>query len=79
MQVRVSILLFIIVDQLIKIVPDNVSHLLLQCIAGTLGGFTTTIITNPLDVCRARLQVMELPKNTQCVSKKKYSFLGSAP
>ena len=44
-------------DQLIRIVPDNASLLLLQCTAGTLGGFTTTILTNPLDVCRARLQV----------------------
>lgn len=25
--------------------------------AGTLGGFTTTLITNPLDIVRARLQV----------------------
>jgi len=28
--------------------------------AGTLGGFTTTIITNPLDIVRARLQVQRL-------------------
>ena len=34
-----------------------VSHLLVQCIAGTLGGFTTTLLTNPLDIIRARLQV----------------------
>lgn len=37
-----------------------VSHLLIQSVAGTLGGFTTTIITNPLDVVRARLQVQRL-------------------
>lgn len=37
--------------------PDWVSHLLIQCVAGTLGGFTTTILTNPLDIVRARLQV----------------------
>nr|AEP43794.1 mitochondrial glutamate carrier [Biston betularia] len=44
-------------DELIKLAPSYVSHLLIQCIAGTLGGFTTTILTNPLDIVRARLQV----------------------
>lgn len=33
------------------------SHLFIQCVAGSLGGFTTTILTNPLDIVRARLQV----------------------
>ena len=45
-------------DQLHTILPSWVSHLLIQCMAGTLGGFTTTLITNPLDIIRARLQVM---------------------
>ena len=49
--------LFPFVDKLVKIVPENMSHLLVQCMAATLGGFTTTILTNPLDVCRTRLQV----------------------
>ncbi|CAA9999762.1 unnamed protein product [Nesidiocoris tenuis] len=44
-------------DELYKILPSNVSHLFIQCVAGTLGGFTTTLITNPLDTIRARLQV----------------------
>ncbi|KAL5288866.1 SLC25A44 family protein [Megaselia abdita] len=44
-------------EELYKICPPYVSHLLVQCVAGTLGGFTTTIITNPLDIVRARLQV----------------------
>ncbi|KAJ2942239.1 hypothetical protein O0L34_g15786 [Tuta absoluta] len=44
-------------DELIKISPSWVSTLLIQCAAGTLGGFTTTILTNPLDIVRARLQV----------------------
>lgn len=47
-------------DQLILFLPSYFSHLLIQTIAGTLGGFTTTIITNPLDVVRARLQVQRL-------------------
>lgn len=45
------------IDELCRICPPWVSHLLIQCVAGTLGGFTTTIITNPLDIVRARLQV----------------------
>lgn len=40
--------------------PTWVSHLFIQTVAGTLGGFTTTIITNPLDVVRARLQVQRI-------------------
>ncbi|CAH2218192.1 jg3057 [Pararge aegeria aegeria] len=44
-------------DELLKISPVWISHLLIQCVAGTLGGFTTTILTNPLDIVRARLQV----------------------
>lgn len=47
-------------DELYVILPAWVSHLFIQSIAGTLGGFTTTIITNPLDVVRARLQVQRL-------------------
>ncbi|CAB3242615.1 unnamed protein product [Arctia plantaginis] len=44
-------------DELLKIAPTWMSHLLIQCVAGTFGGFTTTILTNPLDIVRARLQV----------------------
>ncbi|XP_003704777.1 solute carrier family 25 member 44 isoform X1 [Megachile rotundata] len=47
-------------DELIRLFPEWVSHLFIQAVAGTLGGFTTTIITNPLDVVRARLQVQRL-------------------
>ncbi|XP_023310216.1 solute carrier family 25 member 44 [Anoplophora glabripennis] len=47
-------------DQLYAIMPSWVSHLLIQSAAGTLGGFTTTILTNPLDVVRARLQVQRI-------------------
>ncbi|CAK9807678.1 Solute carrier family 25 member 44 [Anthophora quadrimaculata] len=47
-------------EELVRLFPDWVSHLFIQAVAGTLGGFTTTIITNPLDVVRARLQVQRL-------------------
>lgn len=44
-------------DELELLLPMSVSRLFIQCVAGTLGGFTTTIITNPMDTIRARLQV----------------------
>uniref|UniRef100_A0A8D8TUB3 Solute carrier family 25 member 44 n=1 Tax=Cacopsylla melanoneura TaxID=428564 RepID=A0A8D8TUB3_9HEMI len=44
-------------DKLSRVFPDDFSHLFIQCMSGTLGGFTTTLITNPLDTIRARLQV----------------------
>ncbi|XP_015434883.1 PREDICTED: solute carrier family 25 member 44 [Dufourea novaeangliae] len=47
-------------EELIRIFPEWFSHLFIQAVAGTLGGFTTTIITNPLDIVRARLQVQRL-------------------
>lgn len=55
-----SLQLYFSSDELIKVLQDDVSHLLIQCIAGSFGGFTTTIITNPLDIIRARLQVQRL-------------------
>lgn len=47
-------------DELLRVCPPWVSHLFVQCVAGSLGGFTTTVITNPLDIVRARLQVQRL-------------------
>lgn len=44
-------------DELYRVMPPWVSQLFIQCVAGSFGGFTTTIITNPLDIVRARLQV----------------------
>lgn len=52
--------LILISEELHAILPQWVSHLFIQSVAGTLGGFTTTIITNPLDVVRARLQVQRI-------------------
>ncbi|XP_076632399.1 solute carrier family 25 member 44 isoform X2 [Colletes latitarsis] len=47
-------------EELIQLFPEWFSHLFIQAVAGTLGGFTTTIVTNPLDIVRARLQVQRL-------------------
>ncbi|XP_037774185.1 solute carrier family 25 member 44-like [Penaeus monodon] len=44
-------------DQLSKVSPKGTSTLLLQCVAAPLGGVTTSLLTNPLDIIRARLQV----------------------
>ncbi|XP_045611268.1 solute carrier family 25 member 44-like [Procambarus clarkii] len=44
-------------EQLVRTFPDGTSTLLVQCIAAPLGGVSTSLITNPLDIVRARLQV----------------------
>lgn len=48
---------FLFLDELYKITPLWVPQLAIQGVAGSFGGFTTTILTNPLDILRARLQV----------------------
>jgi len=57
MEIRLIKFGILFADELFRICPVWVSHLLIQCVAGSLGGFTTTILTNPLDIVRARLQV----------------------
>ncbi|XP_063231624.1 solute carrier family 25 member 44 isoform X2 [Bacillus rossius redtenbacheri] len=47
-------------EKLFAVFPSWVSQLFIQCVAGTLGGFTSTLLTNPLDIVRARLQVQGL-------------------
>ncbi|XP_050693512.1 solute carrier family 25 member 44-like isoform X1 [Eriocheir sinensis] len=44
-------------EQLAHLAPEGTSTLLLQCVAAPLGGVTTVLLTNPLDIVRARLQV----------------------
>jgi hypothetical protein len=41
-------------------VPEGASHLVVQATAGALSGFATTVIGNPLDVIKTRLQVHAL-------------------
>lgn len=52
--------IFIFVDKLRIILPEDISYLFIQCVAGTLGGFSTTVLTNPMDTIRARLQVCNI-------------------
>lgn len=47
-------------EQLARFSPEGTSTLLLQCIAAPLGGVTTVLLTNPLDIVRARLQVSNM-------------------
>ena len=48
---------YMIVDLLAGLSPEWVPRLALQCVAGPLAGCTATIITNPFDVSRTRVQV----------------------
>jgi solute carrier family 25 protein 44 len=44
--------------------------LLIQCIAGPLSSLTSTMLTNPLDVCRTRIQVeQERRQITQIINE----------
>lgn len=47
-------------DNLVLFAPVWVPHLVIQCIAAPLSGITSSLITNPLDIVRARLQVQRL-------------------
>lgn len=47
-------------ETLASVLPLWTSHMLIHCISGSLSGLTVTIITNPLDVIRARIQVQRM-------------------
>lgn len=51
-------------------VPDGTPHIVVQGISGPLAGLTAAITTNPLDVLRTRLQVLDFfyPKFFQHIS-----------
>lgn len=52
--------------------PLWVPHLAIQCLAAPLGGVSSTLITNPMDVIRARIQVSTgnlVDENTQCTGE----------
>ncbi|XP_067293598.1 solute carrier family 25 member 44b [Pseudorasbora parva] len=44
-------------EQLSKMAPSNCPHLVLQAMAGPLAAATSSTVTNPMDVIRARVQV----------------------
>jgi len=44
-------------DWLVLILPQDVPQLCIQSVAAPMGGITTCLLTNPLDVVRARLQI----------------------
>ena len=50
----------LIVGILDNIVPDWLPRLGVQCMAAPLGGITVSFLTNPLDIIRARIQVINL-------------------
>ena len=53
-------------DALTTISPVWVPRLLLRTIAAPLGGVSSALITNPLDVIRARIQVCITPGHDLC-------------
>lgn len=44
--------------------------LVIQCIAGPLSSLTSTILTNPLDVCRTRIQVEQERRRVSQIMKE---------
>lgn len=48
--------------------PSRCPVVLMQCISATLGGATTTLLTNPLDCIRARYQIYRMPSLPRTVS-----------
>ena len=48
------------------VAPDWLPRLAVQCLAAPMGGVTTAVITNPLDIVRARIQVSLLCISSIC-------------
>ena len=57
------------------IAPDWLPRLAVQCLAAPMGGVTTAVITNPLDIVRARIQVSLLSMSSFCTFSKFCRFL----
>ena len=43
-----------------KVAPDGTSHFVIQGVSGMLSGIIATVIGNPLDIVKVRLQVGEV-------------------
>lgn len=56
--VEISLALLVSTEQLSKMAPSNCPHLVLQAMAGPLAAATASTVTNPMDVIRARVQVI---------------------
>lgn len=63
---------------LMEFVPHSTSHMLVQCVAGTMSGCTVALLTNPLDVLRANIQVSSrigiIKVSLFLAHRKKYTF-----
>ncbi|XP_013786806.2 solute carrier family 25 member 44-like [Limulus polyphemus] len=47
-------------EWLASLLPMSTSHLLIHCVAGPMSGISVCIITNPMDIIRARIQVQRM-------------------
>lgn len=47
-------------DGLLRVMPSSTPHMMLNCMAGPMSGVTVCLITNPMDVVRARIQVQRM-------------------
>lgn len=56
-------------DALISILPMWTSHMFIHCTGGQLSGVTVAVITNPLDVIRARIQVYRMSSFSSALNR----------
>ncbi|CAG2174684.1 unnamed protein product, partial [Oppiella nova] len=47
-------------NTLIPLFPENTPHMLIQCVSGSISGMTVAVVTNPMDVLRANIQVRRI-------------------
>ena len=55
------------IDALSKILPSSVTALMVQTCSAPAAGLSAAVLTNPIDVVRARVQV--IPDNRRCTCK----------
>jgi solute carrier family 25 protein 44 len=56
-------------DYVVTLVPVTTSHMAIQIMAGIMSGITVAVITNPLDVVRANIQVQRLDSYSLAVRR----------
>ncbi|CAG2109901.1 unnamed protein product, partial [Medioppia subpectinata] len=47
-------------ENIMPLFPENTPLMLIQCTSGSISGMTVAVITNPLDVLRANIQVRRI-------------------